>query len=176
MMVCYDNEEVGSQTAQGAQSSFLRDILERMALSAEDLRIAIARSFAMSSDATHALHPNYHDKYDDHNFPVLGRGPVVKSNSNQRYATNGKGVAIVADTCDRNNINVQNFVSRSDLACGTTIGPIAAAELGICTVDVGSPLLSMHSIREVACVSDHVGMADLMKAFFNTESVEIVEE
>lgn len=174
--VCYDNEEVGSQTAQGAQSSFLRDVLERIVPQGEDFKVAMARSFAISSDVAHALHPNYMEKYDDHRFPILGGGPVLKTNANQRYATNGLGAGLVASLCTGEKISLQNFVSRSDLACGTTIGPIFAAELGVPTADIGSPLLSMHSIREVADAFDHLGLIKLMQGFFRTSSVKIVEE
>ncbi|MBI2640688.1 MAG: M18 family aminopeptidase [Candidatus Sungbacteria bacterium] len=173
VVVCYDNEEVGSLTAQGAQSSFLRDVLERIAFAtsaertSENLRRAIACSLCISADMAHAVHPNYADKHDPHHMPLIGRGPVIKTNVNQRYASDARSSAYFMELCRQAGISYQQFVSRSDLACGTTIGPITAAELGVCTVDVGNPMLSMHSVREQAGVADHIAMIDVFSKFFD---------
>ncbi len=169
VVVLYDNEEVGSQSAQGALSPFLKDILERLA--GNNLKKAMSRSFCISADMAHAVHPNYTEKHEPKHSPVIGGGPVIKTNVNQRYASTGLSTAFFADLCKRAEVPYQNFVSRSDLACGTTIGPLTAAELGICTVDVGSPMLSMHSIREQAGVEDHFAMFQVLRVFFENESV-----
>ncbi len=172
VLVCYDNEEVGSQTAQGAQSSFLRDTLERIASGCnrrntrDDFGRAIANSFCVSVDMAHAFNPNYPDKHDPRHMPIIGGGPVLKTNSNQRYATDDLSAALFRELCILSGVKLQDFVSRSDLACGTTIGPITAAELGMRTVDVGGPMLSMHAVREQAGVSDHIDMIKVLSAFF----------
>lgn len=164
VVVLYDNEEVGSQSAQGALSPFLKDILERLA--GDKLKQVMPRSFCISADMAHAIHPNYTEKHEPKHSPVIGGGPVIKTNVNQRYASTGLSTAFFADLCKRAEVPYQNFVSRADLACGTTIGPITAAELGICTVDVGSPMLSMHSIREQAGVQDQYSMFLALRTFF----------
>lgn len=180
IVVCYDNEEVGSLTAQGAQSSFLRDVLERIAFAlspvrtVEDLRRAIAKSLCVSADMAHAGHPNYADKHDTHYMPLIGSGPVIKTNVNQRYASDGRSSSYFMELCNRAEVSYQQFVNRSDLACGTTIGPITAAELGICTVDVGNPMLSMHSAREQAGTVDHIAMVKVFGKFFDNATADLL--
>jgi aspartyl aminopeptidase len=164
----YDHEEIGSETAQGAGSSFLKDVLERITLNddRETFFRAMAKSFFISADMAHAVHPNYSDKHDSQHMPLINGGPVIKSNANQRYATDGVSSAWFEALCKKAGVPVQKFVVRSDLGCGSTIGPITAANLGIRTVDVGNPMLSMHSIREMAGAKDHELMIKAFKEYF----------
>jgi len=167
-LVLYDHEEVGSRSAQGAASDFLRSCLQRLSGdSAESFHRAVAKSFLISADMSHAIHPNYADLHEPTHQPVLGGGPVVKINVNQSYATDGESWASFERWAKEANVTTQRFVVRSDLGCGSTIGPITAAELGIRTVDVGNPMLSMHSCRELAAASDVPRMIDVMKRFFH---------
>ena len=167
-IVLYDHEEVGSRSAQGAASDFLRSCLQRLSGdSTEGFHRAVAKSFLISADMGHALHPNYTDLHEPMHQPVLGGGPVVKINVNQSYATDGESWASFERWARDANVNTQRFVVRSDQGCGSTIGPITAAELGIRTVDVGNPMLSMHSCREVAAASDVPQMIEVMKRFFH---------
>lgn len=166
----YDHEECGSTSAQGATSPFLGGVLERVARASDEwsdsFPRAMARSFLISADMAHGLHPNFADKHEPGHRPMLGAGPVLKSNSNQRYATDGEGWARFASWCARADVTPQHFVTRSDLACGSTIGPLSAARLGIRTVDVGNPMLSMHSCREMAAAADVAPMIAVLRAFF----------
>jgi aspartyl aminopeptidase len=173
VLAFYDHEEVGSETAQGGESPFLKDALERMVMDSanprEALMRAIAQSIFISADMAHAVHPNYADKHEDRHLPLINAGPVIKTNANQRYATEGVSSAHFESMCQRAGVNVQKFVVRSDMGCGTTIGPLTAANLGIRTVDVGNPMLSMHSIREMAGSQDHGDMIQVFKEYFNAE-------
>ena len=164
----YDHEEVGSETAQGAGSPFLKDVLERITLKddREGFLRALAKSFFISADMAHAVHPNYSDKHDSQHMPIINGGPVIKSNANQRYATDGVSSVWFESLCKKAGVPVQKFVVRSDLGCGSTIGPITAANLGIRTVDVGNPMLSMHSIREMAGAKDHELLIKVFKEYF----------
>jgi aspartyl aminopeptidase len=167
-VVLYDNEEVGSRSAQGAASDFLRSCLQRLSgNSLEHYHRAVARSFLVSADMAHALHPNYVDVHEPKHQPLLGAGPVVKINVNQSYATDGESWARFERCARAADVGTQRFVVRSDLGCGSTIGPITAAELGIRTVDVGNPMLSMHSCREVAAAADVPKMIEVMKQFLH---------
>jgi aspartyl aminopeptidase len=170
--VLYDHEECGSTSAQGASSPLLGDVLERLVLAQDasgDARArAMARSFLISADMAHAVHPNYADKHEPGHRPYLGAGPVIKSNSNQRYATDGESWARFASWCAKADVQPQHFVTRTDLACGTTIGPLTAAQLGIRTVDVGNPMLSMHSCRELAAAADVAPMIAALRAFYES--------
>jgi aspartyl aminopeptidase len=166
-VVLYDHEEVGSRSAQGAASDFLRSCLQRLSGdSLEDYHRAVAKSFLISADMAHAIHPNYADRHEPQHQPALGGGPVVKINVNQAYATDGESWASFERWAREAEVNTQRFVVRSDLGCGRTIGPITAAQLGIRTVDAGNPMLSMHSCREVAAAADVPKMIDVMKRFF----------
>ncbi len=166
-IVLYDHEEVGSRSAQGAASDFLRSCLQRLSGSSpEDYHRAVAQSFLISADMAHAIHPNYADMHEPQHQPRLGAGPVVKINVNQSYATDGESWARFERAAAAADVTTQRFVIRSDLGCGSTIGPITAAQLGIRTVDVGNPMLSMHSCREVAAVADVPKMIDVMTRFF----------
>lgn len=168
----YDNEECGSESAEGAASPFLAAVLERVALatgggSREDLHRAMARSHFVSADMAHAVHPHHADRHEPQHMPRLNAGPVIKINSNLRYATNGATQAYFERLCREADVPVQRFVSRTDMPCGTTIGPITAARLGIPTVDVGNPMLSMHSIREMAGSHDHPLMIKALTRHFS---------
>ena len=121
----------------------------------------------MSVDNAHAVHPNFSDKHDDNHGPLLNRGPVIKINRNQRYATSGEGAALTRVLADRAGVPIQSFVVRTDLGCGSTIGPITAAETGIPTIDLGVPTLAMHSIRELAGAKDPEFLKQLLVAFYN---------
>jgi aspartyl aminopeptidase len=159
LIVLYDHEECGSKSAVGAAGSFLRDTLARILDSHPDRQPqgmfrAMARSLLVSADMAHAVHPNYADQHEPGHQPMLNRGLVIKSNSNQSYATDGATAAAFTRLCAEAGYQAQRFVTRSDLPCGSTIGPITAAELGVATVDVGAPMLSMHSCRELCGTLD----------------------
>ena len=168
----YDHEEVGSESAQGAGSPFLKDVLERIILSEkrEGFLRAMANSFFISADMAHAIHPNYSEMHDNQHMPIINGGPVIKSNAGQRYATDAMSSVWFESLCKKAGIPVQKFVVRSDLGCGSTIGPITAANLGVRTVDIGNPMLSMHSIREMAGANDHELLIRAFKEFFRPVS------
>ena len=155
LLVCTDHEEVGSASTSGAQGTLLQSVLRRVAAASagdsfENYARMIDRSILISCDNAHGVHPNYADKHDANHGPLLNGGPVIKINANQRYATNSETAALFRQLCELQDVPVQSYVVRSDMACGSTIGPIAATELGVRTVDVGVPQWAMHSIREVA--------------------------
>lgn len=154
LLVCHDHEEVGSSSAAGAQGSFLKDVMERLCPVPEDRIRMIQRSVMISADDAHGLHPNYAGKYDSHHGPVLNRGPVIKVNAGQRYATDSETSAMFRHLCMKAGVPVQEFVMRADMVCGSTIGPITSAQIGVKTVDVGVPIFAMHSIRELAGARD----------------------
>ena len=171
VVVLYDHEEVGSRSAQGAASTFLADTLYRVEKgykggTPQGLSRALAMSELVSADMAHAVHPNYPDKHEGSHRPIVGKGPVIKVNANQAYATDSGTGGFFASLCAEQEIEPQYFVSRSDLACGSTIGPITAARLGVRTVDVGNPMLSMHSCREMAGAADVAPMIRVLTAFF----------
>jgi aspartyl aminopeptidase len=170
-IVLFDHEEVGSRSAQGAAGSFLADGLERLVAGVkggapQGLARAAARSLLISADMAHAVHPNFADKHEPGHRPRLGAGPVIKVNANQSYASDAVGIGFVTALCRSLGIAPQHFVTRSDLACGSTIGPLAAASAGIRAVDLGSPMLSMHSCRELAGADDVAPLIALLAAFF----------
>ena len=167
LLVCNDHEEVGSASAVGAQGPMLMDVLDAIAGSAPISRRLREQSLMLSVDNAHAVHPNFADRHDDAHGPVLNRGPVVKINRNQRYATSGEGSALMRLLAERAGVPLQHFVVRTDLGCGSTIGPITAAETGIPTVDLGVPTLGMHSIRELAGCADVDHLSGLLTAFYN---------
>ena len=170
MIVFYDSEEVGSTTANGADSSFLSSVLTRLmgAFSGnpEDFFRATARSFFISADAVHAVHPNYLDKYEKEHHCFLNRGPVIKVNALRKYATTAESSAFFSELCRRAGVPFQKYVNRTDMAGGSTIGPVNASRLGMATVDVGNAMLSMHSIREMAGTIDQLSMIKVFKQFF----------
>lgn len=166
----FDHEEIGSESAKGAGGSLLADVLERIAQAAggsrEDLRRGLARSLMISADMAHAFQPNFPGFYEPGHLVAVNGGPVIKSNVNQRYATDGVGEARFAQLCERAEVPYQKYCHRSDLACGSTIGPMTAARLGIDVIDIGNPLWAMHSIRESAGVLDHGYLLRVLRAFF----------
>nr|WP_300005878.1 M18 family aminopeptidase [Tissierella sp.] len=170
VLVCFDNEEVGSGTKQGAASPMLKTVLERIALSLgkdkEDYYRALASSFIISADQAHALHPNHADKQDLTNKPVLNGGPVIKMAANQAYTTDSFSSAVYEGICKEAGIAVQKFVNRSDKRGGSTIGPISSSQLDIASIDIGNPILAMHSIRELGGVMDHYSVYRSFKEFF----------
>lgn len=171
VMVCMDNEEIGSLTPQGANSALLLNILERIALALgkdrEELHRALANSIMISADLAHAVHPNAEEKHDPTNRPVLGNGPVLKTAASGSYSTDSYNAAIFEGLCSAANVPYQKFFNRSDVRGGTTIGPITSSLLTIPVMDMGAPLLSMHSIRELATVIDNVYSLKLFTEFFN---------
>ena len=172
VVVMYDHEEVGSRSAEGAGGTLLADVLDRVVMGfkggePQGLQRALAASMMVSADMAHAVHPNYADRHEGGHTPVIGRGPVIKVNANQAYATDSSTSGFFAAICAENEIEPQYFVSRSDLACGSTIGPVTAAKLGIRAVDVGNPMLSMHSCREMAGAADVAPMIAVLTSFFS---------
>ena len=171
-MVClFDHEEIGSQSDRGAASSMLPTVLERSVLARggtrESLHRSLARSACLSADMAHATHPNYADRHDPQHPVRLNGGPVLKVNANVRYATDAPGSALVALAAEQAGVPLQAFAMRSDLPCGSTIGPITAARLGVTTVDVGMPQLAMHAAREHAGSHDPGAYRALMAAFLS---------
>jgi len=166
LLVCTDHEEVGSSSACGAQGTFLQSVLERMAGSHENYVRMIDKSMMVSADNAHAVHPNYVDKHDGNHGPEINMGPVIKNNANQRYATNSDTSSIFKQLCKKADVPVQAFVVRSDMGCGSTIGPITASEIGVRTIDVGVPTFAMHSIRELAGRWDAYYLFRVLKEFY----------
>lgn len=170
LIVLYDNEEIGSSTKQGAAGSFQEDLLGRIAgggdAGSDALYRAKARSFLISADLAHAVHPNYADRHEPRHMPRLNGGPVIKYNAKARYATDAPGGALFQTVCREAGVPCQRFVMRADLPCGSTIGPLAETRLGIRTVDVGSPVLAMHSSRELGGAKDQLYMIRAMERFF----------
>jgi aspartyl aminopeptidase len=170
IIIFYDNEEIGSTSANGAGSSFLRDVLTRLVSATgqkpEDLFRALARSFFISADGAHAVHPNYIDKFEKEHHCRLNQGPVIKINALKKYATTAESSAAFILLCQKAGVPFQKFVNRTDMAGGSTIGPTVAAGLGIPTVDVGNAMLSMHSIREMSGTTDHLHMIRVFEEFF----------
>ncbi len=166
VFAAFDHEEVGSQTGSGAAGPFLDSVLGRVgAVDPSDRARAFARSWCLSADAGHAVHPNYSERHDPANRPVVNRGPLLKINANKRYATDSVGAAEWARSCRQAGVDYQEFVSNNAVACGSTIGPITATRLGIRTFDVGIALLSMHSVRELCGVDDPPALCRAMQAF-----------
>ncbi|RAX48344.1 M18 family aminopeptidase [Arthrobacter sp. AQ5-05] len=170
VLAAFDHEEIGSASRSGACGPLLQDVLERightLGATGEDRNRAYADSFCLSADAGHSVHPNYPGRHDPANRPLVGAGPLLKINANQRYATDAVGAALFARLCAQADVPYQEFVSNNQMPCGSTIGPLTATRLGIRTVDVGIPLLSMHSARELCGVADPLRLAKISAAFF----------
>ncbi len=170
VLCLFDHEEVGSASSRGAGSPLLRDLLERVILvhggGREDYHRAVASSFCVSADMAHATHPNWMDRHEPDHPLLMNAGPVIKLNANQSYASEGETEAFFQAACERADVPVQKWVNRTDLACGTTIGPLTAARLGIRTVDVGIAQLAMHSAREMCGAHDPALMVRALEAVF----------
>ncbi|GAA1737334.1 M18 family aminopeptidase [Microbacterium paludicola] len=168
MYAAFDHEEIGSASRSGAAGPFLEDVLLRISAAlgagADERAQAFAASLHVSSDVGHAVHPNYPDRHDPANHPVAGGGPILKINASQRYATDAHGAAAWNAACEAAGVPMQEFVSNNAVPCGSTIGPITATRLGIRTVDVGVPILSMHSARELTAVVDPWYLSRAMRA------------
>ncbi|MGO4784311.1 M18 family aminopeptidase [Cryobacterium sp. W22_MBD10_FK3] len=170
VLAAFDHEELGSQSRSGASGPMLDDILSRigddLGATMSERKRAYAESWCVSADAGHSVHPNYPERHDPANLPLAGRGPLLKINGNQRYATDAAGAALWARCSAAAGVPYQEFVSNNTVPCGSTIGPLTATRLGIRTVDVGIPLLSMHSARELAHVNDPFSLSAAIGAFF----------
>ncbi|MAT04195.1 MAG: M18 family aminopeptidase [Acidimicrobiaceae bacterium] len=170
VVVLNDHEEVGSASTTGAAGPFLEQVLERHVAARgggrDELLRAYGASSCISADNAHAIHPNYQDRHDHAHGPIVNRGPAIKINSNQRYATSSATAALFRRACEAASVPHQTFVSRNNMPCGSTIGPITATRLGIDTVDVGVPQLSMHSARELCGTEDPVSLLHALRAAF----------
>lgn len=170
VLAAFDHEEVGSETRTGASGPILeelvRSLIESLGGDADGMRRAVAQSWCVSADAGHSVHPNYPERHDPTHRPLVGRGPLLKVNANQRYASDGPGAALWHRACEAAGVPTQVFVSHNAMPCGSTIGPLTATRLGIPTVDVGIPLLSMHSVRELCSVDDPGYLAGALREFY----------
>lgn len=166
VLVCTDHEEIGSCSACGADGPFLEQVLRRVLPEGDAFVRTIQKSLLVSADNAHGVHPNYADKHDANHGPKLNAGPVIKVNSNQRYATNSETAGFFRHLCLAEEVPVQSFVVRSDMGCGSTIGPITASQLGVRTVDIGLPTFAMHSIRELAGSHDLAHLVRVLSAFY----------
>ncbi|MBW2939558.1 M18 family aminopeptidase [Zhongshania aquimaris] len=171
VLVCNDHEEVGSQSAVGAQGPMLESVLRRIAGDEVSWQRAIANSMMISADNAHGIHPNFSHKHDGNHGPLLNAGPVIKNNVNQRYATNSETSSLFRRLCVKTDVPVQSFVVRSDMACGSTIGPLTASAIGVKTLDIGVPTFAMHSIRELAGSQDAFNLTKVLAAYFQLDSV-----
>ena len=167
LLVCNDHEEVGSLSAAGAQGPLLASILQRLAGDTQAYAALTERSMMISADNAHGIHPNYADRHDDNHGPVLNCGPVIKINANQRYATNSETSGLFRLLAAAEDVPVQSFVVRTDMACGSTIGPITAGGTGIRTLDIGVPTFAMHSVRELAGTRDAADLCRILQRFYN---------
>ncbi len=176
LLFCANHEENGSTSATGAQGSFIDSVVDRLTDGGESRHISLNNSFLISMDNAHAAHPNFMDKMDPGHEIHLNQGPVIKINSNQRYATSSLSAAVYKDICRKAGVSPQEFVMRSDLPCGSTIGPLTAARLGIRTIDIGAPTLAMHSIRELTGSSDPFLLFRSVSRFLHTDSHKKISE
>ena len=167
IVVLNDHEEVGSASTSGAEGPFLESVIRRICGDDETMRRALDRSMLVSADNAHGVHPNYAEVHEPAHQPLLNNGPVIKINNNQRYATNSETEGLFRSVCEAARVPCQTVVVRSDMACGSTIGPITATRLGVRTVDIGAPQLGMHSIRELAGEKDQPNLARALKGFFD---------
>ena len=173
LLICNDHEEVGSGSFAGARSDLLESVLMRMVGDAAKFSSVMSRSLLVSADNAHGLHPNFLEKHDQSHGPILNAGPVLKFNANQSYATNSETAAILNLAARNKNIPMQSFVSRSDMGCGSTIGPLTSTRLGVKALDVGIPTFGMHSIRELAGARDLDALYSLLCGLFELPSIEV---
>jgi len=167
LLICSDHEEVGSASTSGAAGPFLQMVLQRINSNHEDYSRMINASMMISADNAHAVHPNFSDKHDANHGPLLNHGPVIKVNANQRYASNSQTISRFKLLCKQSDVSYQSFVTRTDMACGSTIGPITATKIGVKTIDVGLPTFAMHSIRELAGKNDAYMLYGVLKNYFS---------
>jgi aspartyl aminopeptidase len=169
MIAAFDHEELGSASRSGASGPLLADVVTRISATLgatlDQRHRSLAESFCLSADTGHAIHPNYPGRHDPVNQPLLNSGPLLKINANQRYATDGRGAALWRRICRKAGVPTQEFVSNNAMPCGSTIGPLTATRLGIATIDVGIPTLSMHSARELAGTDDPLALTRAMEGF-----------
>ena len=172
MALFWDHEEIGSGTQDGARSPALTDILRRISLAIslpeEEMIRLKTQSLCVSVDVSHAFNPNFASKYDPEHKCLLGQGIVLKYNADKKYATDVKTAALILQACQKEQIPCQSFTSHSNISCGSTVGPLVAQQLGIPTVDIGAPVFSMHSIREVMATEDHLAMCRLLTRLLHT--------
>ena len=166
VLAIFDNEETGSGTKQGAASPVLAEMLARLAGQGENYYRAVAKSFMISADDAHAWHPNYNEKYDPTNHPVIGGGPVIKINANCKYMTDAEGAAVFRQLCNEAGVKCQYFVNHSDVAGGSTLGNILTSQIPLSGVDMGNAIWAMHSARETAGVADHFSTVRVFSKFF----------
>lgn len=167
VMAIFDNEETGSGTKQGAASPVLRNILKRISGSGENFYRAVEHSFMVSADNAHAYHPNHGEKYDPTNHPLMGRGPVIKFNASQKYASDADSAAVFKTICEKAEVPCQTFVNHSDVAGGSTLGNILTSQIPLRGVDMGNPIWAMHSVRETGSVLDHIYCIKAFTEFYN---------
>jgi aspartyl aminopeptidase len=166
-LVCNDHEEVGSLSAAGAQGPLLSSVLKRLAGDEQSYAALTDRSMMISADNAHGIHPNYADRHDSNHGPLLNRGPVIKINANQRYASSSETTGLFRMLAAAEDVPVQSFVVRTDMACGSTIGPITAGATGVRTLDIGVPTFAMHSVRELAGTRDAADLCRILQRFYN---------
>jgi len=172
----FDHEEIGSESMQGADSNMLCEITERLFTTLtpnctkEDYYRSIRKSFLVSADMAHSIHPNYAEKHQSLHAPRMQAGIVLKTNANQRYTTDTIGASLVREIASKVNVPIQDFMVKNDSPCGSTIGPMMAAKAGIKTIDIGAPQLAMHSIRETCGVVDLLYYRKLFKSFYQNFS------
>jgi len=174
LLICNDHEEVGSTSASGANGPMLKSFLERLYPDTEERARILSQSLLISTDNAHGVHPNYSDKHDNNHGPVINEGPVIKINANQRYATDSVTSSLFRHLCEKEGVSVQSFVTRTDMGCGSTIGPITAANIGVQTLDVGVPTFAMHSIRELAGVDDAHNLFKVLSGFYNSQDSLVI--
>ena len=167
LLICSDHEEVGSESTSGAAGPFLEMVLKRICPDHEGYSRMVNASMMISADNAHGVHPNFESKHDENHGPLLNQGPVVKVNANQRYASNSQTVSTFKLLCKENSVPFQSFVTRTDMGCGSTIGPITATKIGVKTIDIGLPTFAMHSIRELAGDKDAYLLFKVLKSYFS---------
>lgn len=167
LLICSDHEEVGSESTSGAAGTFLETVLKRINAEHESYARMVNASMMISCDNAHGIHPNFPSKHDENHGPLLNHGPVIKVNANQRYASNSQTISIFKLLCKEANVPYQSFVTRTDMGCGSTIGPITATKIGVKTLDVGLATFAMHSIRESAGDKDAYMLYKVLKKYFS---------